>query len=108
MPSARAHWLQLDLASCASVRGCAHAFLVQFPRLDLLFNAAGLMAIPWALSEDGVEMQWAVNFLGHFLLTGATAGGAAPRSGARVGVTARRRDRRPAPGDRRSCSAQGC
>jgi protochlorophyllide reductase len=38
--------------------------------LDLLFNNAGVMAIPKQDSVDGFEMQFAINYLGHFALTG--------------------------------------
>jgi NAD(P)-dependent dehydrogenase (short-subunit alcohol dehydrogenase family) len=38
--------------------------------LDLLINNAGISAVPWRLSPQGVESQFATNFLGHFALTG--------------------------------------
>ena len=38
--------------------------------LDLLLNNAGISAVPWRLSPQGVESQFATNFLGHFALTG--------------------------------------
>lgn len=58
----------LDLASLASVR--AFADLWQGP-LDLLVNNAGVMAPPRRReSEDGFELQFGTNHLGHFALTG--------------------------------------
>jgi protochlorophyllide reductase len=60
----------LDLASLASVREAAEEILALCPRLDLLINNAGVMTIPFALSEDGVELTFATNHLGHFALTG--------------------------------------
>lgn len=60
---------QLDLASLKSVANFAAKFKASFDHLDLLINNAGLMAIPYARTEDGFEMQFGVNHLGHFALT---------------------------------------
>lgn len=58
----------LDLADLASV----HAFGKELSddRVDLLVNNAGVMALPYRRTEDGFEMQFGVNHLGHFALTG--------------------------------------
>jgi len=69
-PSARVEHLPLDLASLASVRAAAERVCAEHGQLDLLINNAGLMAIPYALTEDGFEMQLGVNHFGHFALTG--------------------------------------
>ena len=60
---------QLDLASLASVRQFAATVLEEEPRIDILVNNAGVMACPYSKTEDGFEMQFAVNHLAHFLLT---------------------------------------
>lgn len=60
----------LDLASLASVHAAADEIRASCARLDLLINNAGVMAIPFALSEDGFELTFATNHLGHFALTG--------------------------------------
>jgi NAD(P)-dependent dehydrogenase (short-subunit alcohol dehydrogenase family) len=65
---ARVDYLPLDLASLASVRACAQAFLVRGLPLHLLINNAGLAGSP-GLSQDGFELTFGVNHLGHFLLT---------------------------------------
>jgi NAD(P)-dependent dehydrogenase (short-subunit alcohol dehydrogenase family) len=39
-------------------------------RLDLLINNAGIMIPPPSKTEDGFEIQFGVNFIGHFALTG--------------------------------------
>ena len=58
----------LDLASLASVEKFA-AGLADEPRLDLLANNAGLMAVDRGLTADGFESHMGVNHLGHFALT---------------------------------------
>ncbi len=59
---------RLDLASLSSVRGFAQAY--EGP-LDLLVNNAGVMAPPQhRVTEDGHEVQFGTNHLGHFALTG--------------------------------------
>ena len=68
---ARVRTVHLDLASLASVRGAAEEIRSACPRLDLLINNAGVMAVPARrLSDDGFELTFAVNHLGHFALTG--------------------------------------
>ncbi len=68
VPEADAELRPLDLADLTSVR----AFATGLPdeRIDVLVNNAGLMAVPYALTADGFEMQFGVNHLGHFALTG--------------------------------------
>jgi NAD(P)-dependent dehydrogenase (short-subunit alcohol dehydrogenase family) len=67
---ARVELLELDLASLASVQQAARRFAQGYARLHVLCNNAGVMAIPRALTVDGFEMQFGVNHLGHFALTG--------------------------------------
>ncbi|KAG7473267.1 hypothetical protein MATL_G00093920 [Megalops atlanticus] len=59
----------LDLASLQSVRNLAKDILENEERLDILINNAGVMMCPKWRTEDGFEMQFGVNHLGHFLLT---------------------------------------
>ena len=70
IPEARVEVMALDLASLASVRSFAEAFLVSHDRLDLLVNNAGVLLAPYGTTEDGFERHFGINHLGHFALTG--------------------------------------
>jgi NAD(P)-dependent dehydrogenase (short-subunit alcohol dehydrogenase family) len=59
----------LDLGRLASVEAFAGALTAAEPRLDLLANNAGLMAVDRGLTADGFETHIGVNHLGHFALT---------------------------------------
>ena len=61
---------RLDLASLSSVKDFAKKIIATESRLDLLVNNAGVMIPPPSRSEDGFELQFGVNFIGHFALTG--------------------------------------
>lgn len=69
-PTAKVRVAALDLSKLSSVRAFAEKTCREQPRLDLLINNAGVMAIPRALTADGFEMQIGTNHLGHFALTG--------------------------------------
>jgi len=61
--------LELDLADLVSIKIATKYIMNKYVRIDLLINNAGLMAPPWTLSKQGLEMQFAVNHLGHMALT---------------------------------------
>ncbi len=64
--SGRATAAHLDLEDLDSVR----AFAAEAPKsIDVLVNNAGIMMVPLRLSPQGFEAQWAVNLVGHALLT---------------------------------------
>ncbi|CAL5420107.1 unnamed protein product [Camellia sinensis] len=67
--NARVDILKLDLCSMKSIRAFANNFNALNLPLNILINNAGVMFCPYQLSEDGIEMQFATNHLGHFLLT---------------------------------------
>ncbi len=60
---------ELDLASQASVTKAAEQILGRHAAIDILVNNAGLMATPERATEDGYEMQFGVNHLGHWTFT---------------------------------------
>jgi NAD(P)-dependent dehydrogenase (short-subunit alcohol dehydrogenase family) len=84
VPGASLELQPLDLASQASVREAAKRILGGHGRIDILVNNAGLMAIPERRTEDGFEMQLAVNHLGHFTLTALLLPALLASDGARV------------------------
>ncbi|XP_006910313.1 retinol dehydrogenase 14 [Pteropus alecto] len=65
---------ELDLASLRSVFSMCHELFQEEPRLDVLINNAGIFHCPLMRTEDGFEMQFGVNHLGHFLLTNLLLG----------------------------------
>lgn len=60
--------LYLDLADWASVVRCADNIRAMNTPLDGLITNAGIMALPELELVNGVEKQFAVNHLGHFIL----------------------------------------
>ena len=70
VPDAELVPMVIDLSDLNSVRTFAGDFIRENDRLDLLVNNAGVMMPPYQKTEDGFELQFGVNYLGHFLLTG--------------------------------------
>lgn len=61
---------ELDLESLAAVKQFADDFIKKHKKLDVLINNAGVMIPPASKTKDGYELQFGVNFIGHFALTG--------------------------------------
>jgi len=68
-PNADVCWVPLDLASLASIKSAAD-IVNKETKLDALVNNAGVMMPPKMETSDGFELQFGVNHLGHFALTG--------------------------------------
>lgn len=69
-PGAQVYFEALDLGDLASVDAFGQRLDATLPRIDGLINNAGIMEPPErGVSVDGFEMQFAVNYLGHFALT---------------------------------------
>jgi NAD(P)-dependent dehydrogenase (short-subunit alcohol dehydrogenase family) len=83
-PDADVTLQELDLSSLASVRAAAAALRKTYPRIDLLINNAGVMWTPKQVTDDGFEMQFGTNHLGHFALTGLLLDNLLPVRGSRV------------------------
>eukprot|EP00092_Neocalanus_flemingeri_P008538 GFUD01009197.1.p1 GENE.GFUD01009197.1~~GFUD01009197.1.p1 ORF type:complete len:320 (+),score=100.99 GFUD01009197.1:106-1065(+) len=60
---------QIDLASLETVRECAAALRKKLQKIDILVNNAGVMATPEWRTQEGFELQFGTNHVGHFLLT---------------------------------------
>ena len=71
----------LDVSDLASVRRLTDQWVGP---LDLLVNNAGIMATPEQRTPDGVELQFATNYLGHFALALGLHDALAAAGGARV------------------------
>ena len=69
VPGARVETLTADLSRPEPVRGLAASVLDRFDRLDVLVNNAGVISMRPRLTADGLEVTFATNHLGPFLLT---------------------------------------
>ena len=67
--SKKVEMLLADFSSLAQVRALAAEFCSAYPQLDVLVNNAATVPLGRELSEDGYELQFAVNHLAPFLLT---------------------------------------
>jgi len=61
--------LVVVLDDFAQVRNAARAFVADQKRLDILVNNAGVITQNFQLTKDGVETDYAVNYLSHFIFT---------------------------------------
>jgi NAD(P)-dependent dehydrogenase (short-subunit alcohol dehydrogenase family) len=74
-PNIKVTFLPIDLADQASVRKAASDVNASVDKVDYLINYAGVMAIPaFETTKDGIEMQFGVNHIGHFLFTNLIIG----------------------------------
>ncbi len=69
-PNASIRFEKIDLANLASVADFAGRLTAQYSTLDMLINNAGVMSVPTRrTTDDGFELQFGTNYLGHFALT---------------------------------------
>jgi NAD(P)-dependent dehydrogenase (short-subunit alcohol dehydrogenase family) len=61
--------LPLDLSSQKSIRNAVELLEQQATKIDVLINNAAITACPHSVTEDGIELQFATNFVGPFLFT---------------------------------------
>ena len=74
----------LDLASFSSIRAFAERVLREHERIDVLINNAGLVLDFKQFTDEGFEMTFGVNHLGHFLLTDLLLDGLKASAPARI------------------------
>ncbi|KAJ9549822.1 hypothetical protein OSB04_022365 [Centaurea solstitialis] len=69
IPNAKLEVMELDISSLESVRTFASQYCSKGHPLNILILNAGIMTPPFSLSKDGIELQFATNHVGNFLLT---------------------------------------
>jgi len=84
--NAQASFLQLDLASLASVQRAARQFLLIHTKLDLLVLNAGTFPQVYSVTEDGFETMMQVNFLSHFFLASLLVPALSKATSSRIAV----------------------
>lgn len=63
------HLILVDLSSLSSIRQAVQKISAMTNRVDVLINNAALVSSERILTEDGIEMQFAVNHIAPFYLT---------------------------------------
>lgn len=66
---ANVHFLSLDLLDRPGIKAAARQFSAENTRLDILVNNAGVMAPPFTITRNGLELQLDANHMGHFYFT---------------------------------------
>ncbi|MEM6463904.1 MAG: oxidoreductase [Pseudomonadota bacterium] len=69
LPSASLDIMLVDLGDFASVHAFAQDFRATYPHLDVLINNAGILLYSEQTNGNCIELQFATNHLGHFLVT---------------------------------------
>jgi protochlorophyllide reductase len=67
--SDKVEFLFIDMGRPETIRAFAREVRSRFQTLDLLVNNAGISVAGPKTTPDGIESQFAINSLGHFLLT---------------------------------------
>ena len=58
-----------DLGDFDSIRSFATKVKEKYKKIDILVNNAGFIALDRQVTKEGLEMQFGINHIGHFLLT---------------------------------------
>lgn len=65
----RVEWIAGDFSSLRQIRRLADEMTSRYGRLDVLINNAGVVSCEHVMTEDGLEITFAVNYVAPFLLT---------------------------------------
>lgn len=65
----RSEFIRCDISSLSDVRNFAEIVKSKYNKIDVLINNAGSRFGDYQKSVDGIELTFATNHLGHFLLT---------------------------------------
>lgn len=63
------HYLEMDLARLSSVLETVAAYQELEENLNILINNAGVLVLPFTVTEDGFELQLQTSYIAPFLLT---------------------------------------
>ncbi|XP_047635162.1 retinol dehydrogenase 12-like [Phacochoerus africanus] len=74
----------VDLSSMASIRTFVQWLLRESPEIHLLVNNAGVSGFPRTLTPEGLDLTFATNYIGPFLLTNLLQGALQRAGSARV------------------------
>ncbi len=61
--------IPVDLSECDSIQAAGELIKRQYPKIDVLINNAGVYKVKRAETTNGIEMSFAVNFLGPYMLS---------------------------------------
>ena len=78
--------LVCDLSSQESIRKAAEEVNAYPESLDVMINSAGVMATPYSVTKEGLELQFGTNHIGHFLFTNLVLGNLLHRGATNVRV----------------------
>lgn len=67
--NSRTYLILCDLGDYDSIRAFAREVKERFGRLDILVNNAGFISLDRQETKEGLERQFGINHVGHFLLT---------------------------------------
>jgi NAD(P)-dependent dehydrogenase (short-subunit alcohol dehydrogenase family) len=61
--------VKLNLSSLSAIKEFADQIIKKHHKIDVLINNAGVMLPPASKTDDGFELQFGTNFIGHYALT---------------------------------------